>query len=316
MIEIANNAQRGDAMKTFAVRLNPDPRSQPWYSIYPTRREYVAIHNQSQMNGFHEAVNYLDEDGLVRGYLPPRHLRAMRTGEFFVLITVTAAGAEPNGNLITGLQVQCQYRGPKNGHGLNRAGRPQNAAALTFHYSCPPHLSLLFNPPLPNARALLLQRNQNWGQGPTIELTKQNVARLVISQAIIKKSVNKIAANFVLGNLGEQESCDPFGPDSDFDNTVRNLLGHKKKPKGNKSPKKKSVRTEVRERDPKVAAYALRMAKGHCGDCKKPGPFIRRATGERFLEVHHIKMLKDGGSDTPDNVIALCPNCHRQRHYA
>jgi 5-methylcytosine-specific restriction protein A len=26
-------------------------------------------------------------------------------------------------------------------------------------------------------------------------------------------------------------------------------------------------------------------------------------------------MLRDGGSDTINNVIALCPNCHRKRHY-
>ncbi|TOJ58505.1 hypothetical protein CGI36_22670 [Vibrio parahaemolyticus] len=25
--------------------------------------------------------------------------------------------------------------------------------------------------------------------------------------------------------------------------------------------------------------------------------------------------LKDGGSDTVENVKALCPNCHREAHY-
>ena len=36
---------------------------------------------------------------------------------------------------------------------------------------------------------------------------------------------------------------------------------------------------------------------------------------EPFLEVHHVKSLSDGGEDTLDNVIALCPNCHREKHY-
>ena len=315
MVEMANNTQRGNAMRTFAVRLNPDTRRQPWYSKYPTPHEYAAIYRKSPMDGFHEAVNYLNENGLIRGYLPPKHSKDMRTGEPFVLITVTAVGAEKNGDLITGIQAQCQYRAPRNGQGLKRMGGRNNAAKLTFHYSCPSRLTLLFNPPLPNARVRLLQRNQNWGQGPTIELTKKNVAELVIKQAIKERCVDRAAAIFVLGNLGGRPSTDPYGPDSAFDNTVRSLLGNKKKPKGNKSPKQKSIKTQAYERDPKVAAYALQKAKGHCGDCKKSAPFTCLATGKPFLEVHHIRTLKDGGSDTTDNVIALCPNCHRKRHY-
>lgn len=34
--------------------------------------------------------------------------------------------------------------------------------------------------------------------------------------------------------------------------------------------------------------------------------------GQPFLEVHHIHYLSNGGNDTIDNVIALCPNCHRK----
>jgi HNH endonuclease len=28
------------------------------------------------------------------------------------------------------------------------------------------------------------------------------------------------------------------------------------------------------------------------------------------LELHHIVWVKDGGSNDPDNLLALCPNCH------
>ncbi len=30
------------------------------------------------------------------------------------------------------------------------------------------------------------------------------------------------------------------------------------------------------------------------------------------LEIHHIDSIKEGGSDNPINLIALCPNCHEQ----
>lgn len=28
------------------------------------------------------------------------------------------------------------------------------------------------------------------------------------------------------------------------------------------------------------------------------------------LQIHHIVWVKDGGENTPDNLLALCPNCH------
>lgn len=34
-----------------------------------------------------------------------------------------------------------------------------------------------------------------------------------------------------------------------------------------------------------------------------------------YLEVHHIIFLAQGGDDTVDNAEALCPNCHRRKHY-
>ncbi|MCO6501398.1 MAG: HNH endonuclease [Vicingus serpentipes] len=34
--------------------------------------------------------------------------------------------------------------------------------------------------------------------------------------------------------------------------------------------------------------------------------------GQPYLEVHHIVELSNNRSDSPINVIALCPNCHRR----
>lgn len=69
-------------------------------------------------------------------------------------------------------------------------------------------------------------------------------------------------------------------------------------------------------RNPDVVAEVLMRANGNCEYCKNPAPFIRRANNSSYLEVHHIKMLADGGEDTVANAVALCPNCHRQAHYA
>ncbi len=37
--------------------------------------------------------------------------------------------------------------------------------------------------------------------------------------------------------------------------------------------------------------------------------------GFPFLEAHHIIFLCNGGADQESNIIALCPNCHREAHY-
>ena len=36
----------------------------------------------------------------------------------------------------------------------------------------------------------------------------------------------------------------------------------------------------------------------------------------RLLHVHHVTALAAGGSDTPDNIVVLCPNHHALAHYA
>ena len=66
-------------------------------------------------------------------------------------------------------------------------------------------------------------------------------------------------------------------------------------------------------RNPHVVAEARFSAKGVCQACKKYAPFWSK--GLPYLEVHHIKPLAQGGEDTIDNAIALCPNCHREKHF-
>ncbi|WP_170319512.1 HNH endonuclease signature motif containing protein [Polyangium spumosum] len=39
------------------------------------------------------------------------------------------------------------------------------------------------------------------------------------------------------------------------------------------------------------------------------------ADGRVFLETHHVIPLAAGGPDTIANVVALCPNHHREAHH-
>ena len=65
------------------------------------------------------------------------------------------------------------------------------------------------------------------------------------------------------------------------------------------------------QRNPMVRKYALLRANGYCELCGKRAPFEYK--GEPFLEIDHIIPIPQGGTDTIDNVAAVCPNCNRMK---
>jgi 5-methylcytosine-specific restriction endonuclease McrA len=66
-------------------------------------------------------------------------------------------------------------------------------------------------------------------------------------------------------------------------------------------------------RDPKIRETVMRRANGKCELCGKPG--FKQPDGKHYLESHHIISLANEGSDRLTNVIALCPNHHREAHF-
>lgn len=80
-------------------------------------------------------------------------------------------------------------------------------------------------------------------------------------------------------------------------------------------PPRVEVRTTAFVRNTDVVAEVLQRAEGVCEGCREPAPFIRAADGSPYLEVHHRVPLARGGEDTVANAIAVCPNCHCQRHF-
>ena len=85
-------------------------------------------------------------------------------------------------------------------------------------------------------------------------------------------------------------------------------------PQGNAAPSKQIKESTSFSRDPKVVAWVLKNSNGICESCNEPAPFTK-PDGDFYLEVHHLRRLADGGSDTVTNAVAVCPNCHRRLHY-
>ncbi|MGM0924044.1 MAG: HNH endonuclease [Bacillota bacterium] len=67
----------------------------------------------------------------------------------------------------------------------------------------------------------------------------------------------------------------------------------------------------------KSVTDALKQILGaRCQICHWIG-FIKK-NGERYIEAHHLTQLSLNKKDSlcSDNIILVCPNCHRQLHHA
>jgi hypothetical protein len=79
-------------------------------------------------------------------------------------------------------------------------------------------------------------------------------------------------------------------------------------------PKRKLIISNQIERNPLIIAKLKSLHRSQCQLCKGAF-FFKRGRRSRYSEVHHIRELCKGGTDTTDNCLVLCANCHRQMHY-
>jgi 5-methylcytosine-specific restriction protein A len=83
--------------------------------------------------------------------------------------------------------------------------------------------------------------------------------------------------------------------------------------KNGKPCKGKVSSREYKKTSKAIKVYARARAKGVCERCENNAPF--KSIEGPFLEVHHLLRLADSGPDKPENVAAICPNCHSEAHY-
>jgi 5-methylcytosine-specific restriction protein A len=132
-----------------------------------------------------------------------------------------------------------------------------------------------------------------------------------------QKSIRKIAERFqtnIFQPLDENSLQEKF--DKDVQNSLKDSTSARQQrlQAANKIPVLVVTIKRAYLRNADVVAEVLRRAKGVCERCKKTAPFLRKSDGSPYLEVHHLRQLANGGEDTVENAIALCPNCHRELH--
>lgn len=83
---------------------------------------------------------------------------------------------------------------------------------------------------------------------------------------------------------------------------------------GTKTGSLKVRRESAYYRSQAIRYYVVARSNGICEGCTSNAPFSTKLGP--FLECHHVHRLADGGPDHPQNVVALCPNCHRRAHFS
>ncbi|WP_342714125.1 DUF3578 domain-containing protein [Bradyrhizobium sp. B039] len=75
------------------------------------------------------------------------------------------------------------------------------------------------------------------------------------------------------------------------------------------------------KRNPEMAAIAIQSASHKCEIEPGHATFTSRKTKKPFVEAHHLIPMQcqaefEVSLDVPENIVALCPGCHRKFHHA
>lgn len=73
-------------------------------------------------------------------------------------------------------------------------------------------------------------------------------------------------------------------------------------------------RLKYRAKNQKKLREIARYYNCRCAICGWHLPTITPKSDKQYqggCDLHHIIAYKDGGEETPDNLILLCPNCHK-----
>nr|WP_249410146.1 HNH endonuclease [Halomonas venusta] len=75
------------------------------------------------------------------------------------------------------------------------------------------------------------------------------------------------------------------------------------------------------ERSPVLAVEALEAAGYTCENNPEHTTFISASTSKQYMEAHHLIPVSkteyfESSLDVVENLVSLCPNCHRKIHFA
>lgn len=134
-------------------------------------------------------------------------------------------------------------------------------------------------------------------------------------QGPLKIHENMLAAiNSVSGAAGEELTDTQIEEDRvEAERLSGETLQAKAAAASRRKVKPRQSSTVTYYRNPIIAKAAKERAGGICQLCGMPAPFDDK-DGNPYLESYHIVWLSQGGEDTVEDTVALCPNCHKRMH--
>ena len=164
-------------------------------------------------------------------------------------------------------------------------------------------LELVINKQIPAYGLICIARDVNATPRSIKEIKAEYLVKLRIikvGKGICGKHLQQIHLIDLIKSLGTKNS----------ENSGLNDLAI---PSGNATPDRALSSSYSVIRDPEVRDYVIKKSAGMCEYCGKKGFLMRN--GRHYVEAHHIIALANQGKDTVENVIALCPEHHREAHY-
>ncbi|MEE1899219.1 hypothetical protein GN157_01620 [Flavobacterium rakeshii] len=76
-----------------------------------------------------------------------------------------------------------------------------------------------------------------------------------------------------------------------------------------KEPETVFINNKVYKRDNKIIALIKFIRNSECQICKT---YIRKKDGTKYIEAAHIIPKRQKGPESPDNILLLCPNHHKE----
>jgi len=151
---------------------------------------------------------------------------------------------------------------------------------------------------------------------------KKNELRLYLRASTFKPIDNPIwfiyttGKKIVLGAMSENRWRMIGREDPDDENYIDQIYT------GSDAPKYRTrAKGRIIVRNPKIALQSFKSAAHKCEVDSSHNLFTSRASGLPFLEAHHLIPLKyqrgyKSSLDIQQNVVALCPYCHRLIHHS
>ncbi|KUJ64436.1 hypothetical protein ACZ90_57775 [Streptomyces albus subsp. albus] len=276
----------------IATRLRP-LRGEP----YPHRHAIADVYGGNRVLGITPLA-----DGILTVYSDDKGPYADRRIPGLDWIAYTGDGLSGDQTLTAGNRSMAEYQG-------------QQKALRYWHKPYKGHWTF-------ESWAVIVQRRRRWGRGKDRRQRREFVWILAPVPSPMRETWPSEVIDALKHDHGQlhDDSLDVIplevDPTPDSENSsarerYERLAAAARRTSDSRARRSKLVQVERYLRSPAAREAVILRSEGHCENPSCLGhPLERTDADAPILEVDHVNGLARTGQDTPEVMIALCPNCH------